>query len=60
VPPQFVFVALENQRPKLKLHAPRGDQRVSPLEEVKFEAQAEDDFGVSAYGMAYTVDGNKT
>lgn len=60
VPPDFVFVALENQRPKLKLQSPRGDQRVTALQEVKFEGQAEDDFGVSAYGLAYTVPGRKT
>ena len=40
IPPDFVFVALENQRPKLKLKAPHGDQRVSALEEVAFNAQA--------------------
>jgi len=59
LPENFVFIALENQRPKLKLQAPRGDQRVSALEEVKFEGQAEDDFGLTGYGLAYTMAGKK-
>lgn len=57
LPADFVFVALRNEEPKLKLQSPRGDQRVSALQEVRFEAETQDDFGVSAYGIAYTVPG---
>jgi len=60
LPADFVFVALENRRPKLKLITPRGDQRVSALQEVKFEGQAEDDFGMARYGLAYTLAGGGT
>src|SRR5690606_8457321 len=56
--PEFTFLALENQRPRLKLQNPRGDQRVSALQEVAFNAQVEDDFGVSKYGLAYRMANN--
>lgn len=56
----FKLVALKNERPKLKLKAPRGDQRVSALEEVRFEGEAQDDFGLTRYGLAYSFAGGKT
>src|SRR6185295_17000972 len=37
---------------------PRGDQRVSPLEEVNFSGEAWDDFGLRDYGLTYTVAGH--
>ena len=43
---QFVLEVFTNQPPELKLVSPRGDDRVSPLEEVAFRAQASDDFGL--------------
>ena len=60
LPTDFVFVALPNQKPKLKFQTPRGDQRVSALQEVQFDAKAEDDFGLADYGLAYTLAGGKT
>ncbi|MBI3416132.1 MAG: hypothetical protein HY043_12610 [Verrucomicrobia bacterium] len=59
VPAQFVVEALKNRPPDLKLVAPRGDQRVSPLEEMNFEAEIWDDFGVTGYGLTYTVAGSE-
>src|ERR1043166_5750765 len=55
----FVFEALTNQRPTLKFVMPRGDQRVSPLQEVFFQAEAQDDFGVKQFGLTYTVGGGE-
>ena len=60
VPPQFVIEALKNRPPELKLALPRGDQRVSALEEIAFQAEAMDDFGLKAYGVAYTLAGQET
>src|SRR5436190_15480722 len=57
VPALFTFDVLKNRTPELKLAAPRGDQRVSPLQEVLFEAEAWDDFGLRALGLTYTVAG---
>ena len=40
IPALFTFDVLKNRAPELKMTAPRGDQRVSPLQEVAFEAEA--------------------
>jgi len=59
VPAQFVFEALKNRTPELRLAAPRGDLRPSPLEEITFEGTVWDDFGVKAYGLAFTRPGDE-
>jgi hypothetical protein len=59
VPAQFVFDVLKNKPPELKLAAPRGDQRVSPLEEMAFAAEAADDFGLKSVGLTYTMAGQE-
>ena len=53
----FIFEALTNQRPSLKFIAPRGDQRVSPLQEVFFNGEAQDDFGLKQFGLTYSIGG---
>jgi hypothetical protein len=58
-PTQFVFDVLKNRRPELKLASPRGDIRPSALEEVLFEGSVWDDFGVRAYGLAYSRAGGE-
>src|SRR5437867_13362520 len=60
LPPHFAIDALKNRAPGLKLAFPRGDQRVSPLEEMTFQAEASDDFGLKAYGIAYGLAGQET
>ena len=57
---QFVFDALPNRPPELKLASPRGDQRPSALEEITFAGTVWDDFGVPAYGLAFTQVGQET
>ena len=47
--------ALENRRPELKLTFPRGDIRVSPLEELHLQAEARDDFGLRDYGLGFSI-----
>jgi len=56
---QFVLEALKNRTPELKVLAPRGDQRVSAIEEVTFSGEAWDDFGLKDYGISYTLAGQK-
>ncbi len=60
LPPLFVFDALTNRTPDLKFAFPRGDQRVSALEEIAFKAETSDDFGLKAYGIAYNLAGQET
>jgi hypothetical protein len=57
VPAQLALDALPNRRPELKFAAPKGDRRVSPIEEVTFRAETWDDFGLSRYGMTLNVAG---
>src|SRR5436190_2155394 len=60
IPPQFVIEALKNRAPDLKFAFPRGDQRLSALEEIAFQAEASDDFGLKEYGIAYAIAGQET
>jgi hypothetical protein len=53
----FSIQVLTNHRPELKLAFPRGDQRVSRLEELQLQAETTDDFGVLKYGVGYGIAG---
>ncbi len=55
VPESFVVDVLPNRRPELKRKLPRGDQRVSPLQELAFHADAWDDFGLLTWGLSLTL-----
>lgn len=57
VPAQFVIDAVPNRRPEIKVASPRGDHRVSPLEEITFQGEAVDDFGLRGLGLTYRVGG---
>ena len=60
IPDEINLVVVPNKEPQLKLASPRGDQRFSPLEEVRFQAEASDDFGLLRYGLAYSINGGET
>ncbi len=53
----FVLDVQPNRPPELRLAAPRGDVRPSAIEEVQFEGSVFDDFGLTAYGLAYSIGG---
>lgn len=55
----FSIQVVTNRRPELKLAFPRGDQRVSKLEEVQLQATAADDFGVLKYGVGFGIAGQE-
>ena len=57
VPAEFVFQALPDRLPEVKIIFPRGDQRVSKLAEMLLEGEARDDFGLLKYGLGYGVAG---
>ncbi len=57
IPAQLAVDALPNRRPELKFAAPKGDRRLSPIEEVTFRAETWDDFGLSRYGMTLNIAG---
>ncbi|MBX3438430.1 MAG: hypothetical protein KF861_13140, partial [Planctomycetaceae bacterium] len=54
-PPEFVIDVIPNRPPELAVAFPGRDVRVSPLEEVALEANAEDDFGLLEYGLVYQL-----
>jgi len=56
-PATFVLQVLTNRRPELKLDFPRGDQRVSRLEEMQLQGEATGEFGLLKYGVGYGVAG---
>ena len=60
LPPRFNVDIMTNKLAKLKVLFPRGDKRVSPLQEIGFEAEISDDFGLGAYGLTYSLPGVAT
>lgn len=58
-PADFSIQVLTNRRPELKLVLPRGDQRVSSLEELQLRAEAVDDFGLLKYGIGFGIAGRE-
>ena len=48
---------LPDRVPDVKLSFPRGDQRVSRLEELQLQAQASDDFGLLKFGVGFGLAG---
>lgn len=57
-PPEFVLGATPNRPPDLKIAMPARDVRVSPIEELATKASAWDDFGLTRYGISYSLAGN--
>jgi hypothetical protein len=56
----FVIEVLPDRPPELHLATPRGDVRVSAVEEIHFTGTLLGQFGVPAYGLAYTLAGGET
>ncbi len=55
----FVIRVKQNQLASLSLKTPLGDQRFSSVEEVEFEGEIWDDFGMGAYGFGYAIGANE-
>ena len=56
-PAEFSLVALPDRPPVVKVDFPRGDQRVSSLQELEVEGEAKGEFGLLQYGIGYSVGG---
>ncbi|MGH8018642.1 MAG: hypothetical protein ACREIA_10170, partial [Opitutaceae bacterium] len=54
-PDDIRIEAVPNRPPELQVEFPRGDQRVSALEEIAIRAQASDDFGLLDYGIGFSA-----
>jgi len=56
---EFSIVALPDRPPDVKIAFPRGDPRVSRLEELQLQGEAQDDFGLLKYGIGFGVAGQE-
>ncbi|HSV98774.1 MAG TPA: DUF4175 family protein [Sedimentisphaerales bacterium] len=57
MPPRFTIDVHKNMPAEIKPVFPNRDVAASPLEEINLEAQVSDDYGVTAYGLTYTLVG---
>ncbi|SVA91121.1 uncharacterized protein METZ01_LOCUS143975, partial [marine metagenome] len=57
ISPRIEVVVYPNKGPKIRIVSPGGDRQVSPLEEITFTAEIEDDFGLLRHGLSYNLDG---
>lgn len=55
----FFIEARQESAPIVKILRPRTDARVSPIEEVAIEVDAQDDFGLSEVSLRYSVNGGE-
>ncbi len=55
VPADIRIEVAPNERPELTLNFPRGDQRVSPIQEIHLNADIRDDYGLLDYGIATAI-----
>ncbi len=60
MPASFVIEVSSNQTPEIRITSPRGDLRPSLLEEISYEGQVSDDFGLISYGIAFTAADRET
>jgi len=60
MPPRFVIDVHKNLPAELKPIFPNRDVLASPLEELNLEAEVSDDYGVTAYGLSYTLAGTQS
>lgn len=55
----YFIEAREDNPPEVKIVQPRADARVSPIEEVRVNVEAEDDFALEGVELHYSVNGDK-
>ena len=56
-PAEFSIIVLPNRPPEVKVAFPRGDQRISSLEELQLQGEAKGDYGLLKYGFGFSVAG---
>jgi uncharacterized membrane protein len=54
---EYFIRVLEDRPPEVRVVRPASDRRVTPLEEVDIEADAEDDFGIASLDLVYAIRG---
>ena len=56
---EYFIRTLEDRPPDVRVVRPAGDRQVTPIEEVAIEARADDDFGIAAFDLVYSVRGGE-
>lgn len=56
---EYFIRVVDDRPPVVRILRPAGDRRVTPLEEVGIEAQAEDDYGIAGLELVYAVNGGE-
>lgn len=59
LPPRFVVDVHQNLPPEITPIFPNRDVDISPIEELTLEAKVKDDYGLTDYGLAYTLAGTE-
>jgi hypothetical protein len=54
---EYFIHVLNDRPPDVRILRPAGDRQVTPLEEITIEARADDDYGVGAFDLVYSVRG---
>ena len=54
---EYFIRTLADRPPDVRILRPAGDRLATPIEEILIEARAEDDFGVAAFELVYSVRG---
>ncbi|WP_420635453.1 DUF4175 family protein [Candidatus Palauibacter sp.] len=57
--PDYLVEPLDDQPPGVRISDPGRDTRLSPIEELYVEVQAEDDFGLGRVELLYSVNGGE-
>jgi hypothetical protein len=52
---EYFIRTLQDRPPDVRIVRPASDRQVTPVEEVPIEAKADDDFGVAALDLVYTI-----
>ena len=52
---EYFIRTLQDRPPDVRIVRPASDRQVTPVEEVSIEAKADDDFGVAALDLVYTI-----
>jgi hypothetical protein len=56
---EYFIRLMDDRPPDVRIVRPSADQGITPLEEVSIEARAEDDYGIAALDLVYSVGGGK-
>jgi hypothetical protein len=59
LPPEIVVNVTTNDAPVIKIERPGRDVRVSPVEELDVKGEIGDDFGLTGYGLSYSLGGDE-